>query len=329
LAVALAGVLAVSSAAQQTKQTTKYRIVGGWVNGSDPAFVTLACAAKWEAKKLGSTVTIRGPATFDVGKELASWDAMAVMKPDGVISLPGSPAAFIAPTKAFMKKGIPVVTADGALNKPVEYVRVAVDFSNASQLFMERVGTIMQGTGTLGIIALDPAGPVDLPRYVGGVKLLKAKYPNIKVAPVQYAGGDQVKAASQVSAMIVANPDLSVVFASNGPQGAGAASAILAAHKRGEIKLITYDATPVAVQGLKTGAFDAVIAASDWQRGILSVREIVNYLKKHGVHDGAVAPKKNPHLDLLPLKVLTKANVDTPAALKFETGASVCKALGS
>lgn len=329
VAAVLASVLTASSNAQQTsQQRTKYKIAGAFVATADPAFVTLACAAKWEAKRLGSTVTIEGPSTFDVGKEVEAWNALAVTNPDGVIGLPASGTAFLQPTTAFMKKGIPVVVADGANNKPVEYVQIMTDFSHASQLFMQTVSSAMQGSGTLGIIAEDPANIVDTPRYVGGVKLLEAKYPNIKVLPVVYGAADQAKSAAAASSMIVANPDLSVIFATNGPEGTGAASAILAAHKRGTIKLIAYDATPSAVHGLKDGAYNMVIASSDWRRGVLSVDEIVNYLNKHGVHDGPVAPKKaSHHVDLIPLKVLTKANVNTVGALKYETGGGVCTAL--
>lgn len=309
----LAGLLSTVSSANKTE---KYRIAGAYAVGSDPYWISLKCGAQAASKALGVDLTMQGPATADIPAEVATFDSLAVGKPDGMFVAPYSPTAFIASVKKAMSRGIPVITVDGSLAKKVEYKTVHTSYTGVGKLFFNALSSAMHGKGTLGIVAFSPpkSNPVDGLRYTAGLPLLKKKYPNIKVLPIQYAAADTSKAASIVSAMINANPEITAIYTTNGPQGAGAASAIRGARKSGKIALVSFDATPFEVAGLKSGAFQALISQAPFLEGQKTIQHLVAYLKTHP-NGGAVAP--GAKFVPTPLMVLTKKNVNTPLGKKF------------
>lgn len=313
--VVLAGVLASVTNATATK---KFRIAGVYAVGSDPYWHTLKCGAQAAANALGASLTMEGPATADVPQEVSTFNAMAVTKPDAMFVAPYSATAFIASTQQQMKRGIPVISVDAYLAKPVEYKTVHTSYSGIGQLFVKAVGGAMHGKGKLGVIGFGPAksNPIDGIRYSVGLPLLKKKYPNISVLPVQYGKADTTQTATIVSGLIRANPDLTAIFASDGPEAAGAATAIRATGKSGKIALVAFDGTPEEVAGLKSGAFTALISQSPYQEGYKTVQQLVAYLKAHS-SGGAVKPAK-AHFVPTPLMVLTKKNINSPASKQFE-----------
>jgi len=312
---ALAGALAAGISAQNTQ---KIKIAGVYAVGSDPYWHSLKCGAQAAASALGASLTMEGPATADVPQEVSTMNSMAVTNPNAMFVAPYSPTAFIAPTQQEMRKGIPVISVDGSLAKPVEYKTVHTSYAHVGKLFFQAMSAAMHGKGTLGIVAFSPAksDPIDGLRYSAGLPLLKKKYPNIKVLPVQYAAADTTKTATIVSAMIRANPDLTAIYTTNGPEGAGAASAIRATGKIGKIALVSFDATPEEVAGLKAGTFQELLSQSPFAEGYDAVAQLVAYLKAHPA-GGPVTPAK-AHFFATPLMVLTKANVNSALAMHFE-----------
>jgi ribose transport system substrate-binding protein len=314
-AAAVAGALAVAISAQSTQ---KIRVAGVYAVASDPYWHSLKCGAQAAAKSLGVSLTMQGPATADVPQEVSTMNSMAVTKPNAMFVAPYSPTAFIAPTQRQMRAGVPVISVDGSLAKPVEYKTVHTSYAHVGKLFFTAMSAAMHGKGTLGIIAFSPpkANPVDGLRYSAGLPLLKKKYPHIKVLPVQYAAADTTKTATIVSAMIRANPDITAIYTTNGPEGAGAASAIRATGKTGKIALVSFDATPEEVAGLKAGTFQALLSQSPYVEGRATVEQLVAYVKAHP-SGGSVSPAK-AHFYATPLMMLTKKNVNTKLAKQFE-----------
>jgi ABC-type sugar transport system substrate-binding protein len=91
--------------------------------------------------------------------------------------------------------------------------------------------------------------------------------------------------------------------------GDGLTSAVKAAGKSGKVKLVEFDAEPLQVQALKSGAIDALIAQDPDGIGQKAVSLAYQYLTGHksGIkkHYGTGAA------------IITKANVNTAAIKKF------------
>jgi ribose transport system substrate-binding protein len=179
-----------------------------------------------------------------------------------------------------------------------------------------RIAGLIGGKGELGIVAFGAGDPFETPRYSGLVKVIKAKYPNITVLPVQYAAADSNKAAQVVSGILAAHPNVKAIYATDGPMGQGAAAALRTAGKRGVIKLVSFDAEPALVTGLRKGSIDALYAQAPYIEGYNAMMSLVHYLRGAGASKKPVKPA-NPYYTPAPLKFITKADLSKPDTRKF------------
>jgi hypothetical protein len=106
---------------------------------------------------------------------------------------------------------------------------------------------------------------------------------------VQYDNFDPVKAQTILASGILAHPDLTLIIASTGPEGQGAAAAVAQAGKKGKIKILAFDA-------------------------------VVNYLRAHPA--GGPVPTGTAPTKLLSLGIITPATVNSPAAAGYEYSAT-------
>lgn len=139
--------------------------------------------------------------------------------------------------------------------------------------------------------------------------------PGIKLLPPQYADFDRNKAASATSALMLAHPDLRAIYAVSGPEGEGAAAAVKQAGKQGKVKVFAYDATPGEVAALKAGTIDALLAQAAGTIGSEAVKTLVATIKDNPT--GKAVQPMDPHDKYLPLKVLTKDNVDSSESAPY------------
>jgi ribose transport system substrate-binding protein len=130
---------------------------------------------------------------------------------------------------------------------------------------------------------------------------------------VEYSGFDVNTATTDIASLIIANPDLKLIIASNGPDGVGAAAAIKQAGREGEIALIAFDAVPAEVDELRAGTISALIAQDPFAIGETSVQELVDYLDAHP-DGGAVSPSGSK---TIPSFLLTGDNIDDPDSEKY------------
>ncbi|HTT92108.1 MAG TPA: substrate-binding domain-containing protein [Acidimicrobiales bacterium] len=282
----------------------------------DPYFITERCGAMAQAKSMGATLKWFGTASTAVANEFSLFNSAAVTNPSALVLAPFSNTGFSASVDSLMKKGIPVSLTGGNLTPAAGYQVVESNYTAGGELLASVIGKITGGTGTIAIIAQSTGNPPDAERYVGLEGMLKKDYPNLKVLAPQYGQASSATSASIASSLIVANPGLKLIYATNGPQAIGAASAIAAAGDTSKIKLVSFDSTPDQVNLIKEGKLVATVAQSPYYTAALGVKAVVSYLKSHP----AVAPVKPSGAAVIhtPLQLLTPANINTPLAKKFE-----------
>jgi ribose transport system substrate-binding protein len=280
-------------------------------DGADPFYLTMKCGATAAAKASNVNLNWQGPAAVDFQPELTTLNAVMQLHPQGLVLAPFDPNAFIQPVQQAMKAGIPVVTVDGSLSKPVEYENIRTNNIKAGHLAADALGQAIGGKGKILIVALSPGVTANTERATGFAAEIKAKFPNISLLPIQYPGGDANKASQDVAAAIQGNPDLKGVYTTYAIASNAAASAILTAHKRGQIKLVAYDADPNEVNELKTGVFDALVVQNPYQEGFDSVT-LVAKLVRHQISPSAVKYQAYPTS-----YIATRANINAPWLQKY------------
>jgi ribose transport system substrate-binding protein len=278
----------------------------------DPYYLTQHCGASAAAKANNATLTWQGVNSVDFAPEVTTFNAVVQKHPDAIVLVPFSSTAFVQPVRNAEKAGIKVVTDDAALTPSAELVTVHTNNLVLGALAADQMAKFLpHATGKVAIISFSSSVPVEVDRVDGFKNEVKAKYPKIDVVTVQYGGADSGKAASLMSSILTANPDLSGVFATDTNDAQGVASAILAAGKRGKVKLIGYDASPTEVQELKSGVYDALVAQDPYDVGYDAVRlaaRAAQGLYKTG--DGPFWVKTGG-------AVVTRANLSSPAVQHY------------
>ena len=133
--------------------------------------------------------------------------------------------------------------------------------------------------------------------------------------PIEYEAFDSTKAATIVSAWIIAHPDLKAIWAVSGPAAQGAVAAVQQRGLTGRVRIYAYDATPVEVAALKRGVISALIAQSPRAQGEQAVEALVGYLRRRSGR-GPVPAGRPQSVDVESL-LLTPANVDSPEGRRF------------
>jgi ribose transport system substrate-binding protein len=316
LGVALAAVLAATAtgtavAAERTAGASGPS--GAFVGADlpDPFYLTMKCGAYAAAKQFKVNLSWQGTNGVDFAPELTIFNATRQKKPAGIILAPFSPTAFISPVAATMKAKIPVVTVDGSLNKKVELQNIRTDNIKSGGLAAVGLAKALGGKGKVAVVSFSPDIPVQKDRVDGFKQTLAKSYPGVSVVSVEYGGADAGKSATVTAALLQANPDLNGIYATDTNDADGAASAIQAAGKRGQIKLVAYDATPKAVQGLKSGLFDGIVSQAPYDEGFQAVKTLAMVLS------GKTKQSKVPYLLKTGGAYIDSSNVNSASVKKY------------
>jgi ABC-type sugar transport system substrate-binding protein len=274
---------------------------------SDDFYVTMECGAQAEAKTLGVSLTVNGPADFSAPEQAPILNAVAASKPDALIVAPTDTKALNPELTRIANEGVKVVFVDTTTTDPsVAVSHITSDNTGGGKLAADSLATQIGGKGTVAVINVNPGISTTDARIAGFNAEMKAKYPNITVLATQYDNDSSATAASQVEADITAHPNLSGVFATNVLSAQGAATGIQHAGASGKVKVATFDAEPQQITALKSNTIQLAIAQSPYLEGQDGVEQAVNSLSGKPVSANIGTP----------LVAITQQNVNSASVQK-------------
>ncbi len=314
LAVAASAPVGASASAAPAARPLagQLHIAAAVADAADPFYLTMKCGAQAAARKLGVSLSWEGSASVDVGPELTTLDAVEQTHPNGIILAPFSPITFVQPVRQLMAHGTPVVTVDGSLAKKVEVENVHTQNYGAGEAAGRYLGRLLHGKGIVGVISFEPGIPVEAARVNGFLHVMKTQFPHVQILGTQYGHADSATSASITASLIEAHPGLSGMYVTDLTDASGAGSAIFAAHKRGTIKLVAYDAEPLEVRGLATGLFDALIAQDPYAEGYRAVTVLTQLLRHQ------ISRRSIPYYYPTGWTVITRQNAHAAAVRPYE-----------
>jgi ribose transport system substrate-binding protein len=274
-------------------------------------YITMACGAQAAAKKFGVDLTVQGPATYSLPQSLQVLNGVIQTHPEGVLLVPVDPTGLNAAVSTLKASKTPVVTVDGQLSEKLDIANLRSDNIAGGVAAADALGSAIGGKGTVAIEALAPTAVYNAQRVQGFQEEMKAKFPDVKLLDIQYDSGDKNKAAQNMSAVLTAHPDLAGIFGAQQTAGEGAVSAVAAAGLTGKVKVASYDADPSQVQGLRDGAYVALVAQAPYYEGYEGTKllgELISGTKK-------AADVK--YQQFTPVVAVTKDNVDDPKVTPY------------
>jgi len=277
----------------------------------DPFYTSMECGAEAAAKEFNVDLSWTGPTAWDIAQQQPFIDAALQSHPAGVVLAPTDSKALIATVKSLMDGGTPVVTVDAPIDEPVDLQSIQSNHYLGGVAAGKAMAQVTSGDGTYLVLGLHPGLPDIDARVRGFTETFPKDHPKAIILPVGYPETSATKAAELVSAAIQANPDLKGVYATHYAASVGAAAAILQAGKKGDIKVIAFDAAPEQVRDLKDGVYDALIVQEPYLMGYESVKTVAGVIRK------TIDKATIKHDNLLPFTIATRDNIADPDVSKY------------
>src|SRR5262245_38061220 len=301
----VAALLLVTAVPSQAKQAYTFGLVAKSQN--NPVFQAARVGAEQAAKDLGAkngiTIIIdwRTPNDEDAQKQAEAIEQLVLAGADGIAVSCSDANKLTDAINSAVKNGVPVATFDSDAPASKRFVTFGIDDVKCGEQVMTELAKIMDGKGTIAILAGNQNAP-NLQKRVQGVKNAAAKYPGIKIRDTYYHKETPQDAAAKVEQVMQANPDITgwamiggwPLFTDNALKW-----------QPGTVKCVSVDALPPELAYLRSGHVQLLLAQQCYEWGYRSVEHLINkvYLKKD-----PTAVK-----DVSPLQPVTKQDVDAYA----------------
>ena len=199
---------------------------------------------------------------------------------DALLCAPADSTAVASALTELKDAGVPVINFDTPVEDPnmVETI-IASDNTNAGYVVGKDVGEKIEDGAK--ILVLDsPRASACVQRYDGFIKALDESGKKYEIVNVLDGEGDQETYLGLVSDALVADPDLSVIFAVNDPSAMGAVNAIQQANVALENEIMVYgvDGNPDAKKMIKAGTMEGTGSQSPETLGYESMMSALDVL---------------------------------------------------
>jgi ABC-type sugar transport system substrate-binding protein len=284
---------------------------------NDSFYLTMECGAAVEARKLGISLTVVGPAQDTAADQLPLVQGVIVGNPDALIISPatgaassltaggsGSGSSLTQALYVAQENDTKVVFTDTSVaDGNIGASRITANNAAGGRAAADNLGRLLGGTGTVALITSPAAGAPGAARIAAFRSEMAARYPGITVLAPQSGADTPAAAAALVTGDLKADKGLAAVLALTQNTAQGAISALGKAHETGKVKLATFDASPFEMTGLTTGTIQLTIAQEPAVEGADAVDQAVN----------AVAGKKVVPYMSTPMIAITPQNMNTSA----------------
>jgi ABC-type sugar transport system substrate-binding protein len=283
-----------------------------------------------EAKKLGIKLLPPTNANSDSGKQITDVRNLISAGAEGLIVIANDSKAIIPALNYAKQKGVPVVSVDIGPDGGEVAMITRADNVGMGWIACRAMAKKIGGKGK--VLSLQGAFTSinGRDRTKGFHDCITKEYPNIQLIekPTDW---DPAKQVAAIQTVLTSDPDLKGIYS----QADWCLSATLAAIKQaghgakvgqpGHIYTISIDATPLAIKKIKEGVLDAGISQPldlYVKYGLQYLRQALNgkvFKPGSSGHGSKIINFNGNPMDLLPAKLVTKANSNDPTLWANQT----------
>lgn len=281
LVVGLAGCVPVAPAGQPVPDAptprSKIVVIGKSMN---PYWTNVEKGVVAAGADLDVDATLFVPPQENVAAQIQLMETYIAQHVTGIAIAPSNPEALEQVMRKATAAGIIVTTLDTPpVDGSVSSAYIGTDNYAAGRIAGETMARLLPGGGKVGIVRGSDTALNALQRTDGFRAAVIGK--SIEALPALNDREDAAVALQLSNSILLTHPDLAGaygVYAYNGPAWA---TAIGEARAAGEIKVVCFDATSDSINGIKTGAIDAIIAQREYDMGYNSV-QIIDLIRRKG-----------------------------------------------
>ena len=272
-----------------------------------------AIKAQRELKARGVDVDVMWQAPLredDRDYQMRVVENLVARRVSGICIAPLDSKALVPPINTAARAGIPVIVFDSAVksDKPISYI--ATDNYKGGVLGAEHLGKLLGGKGNVILLKYAIGSAATEEREAGFLDTLKAKFPNLKLISADQYGGATRETAYQVSQNLLNRHGRAAdgIFCPNETTTVGMVMALRNIGRAGgDVKLVGFDVGTSAVEAMKKGDVQGLVAQNPLRMGYDCVMTMVDHLQG----------KKVPAKIDTGVVLITPGNMDTAEMQKL------------
>ena len=248
-------------------------------------FQSTVQGAEKAAEELGVDLTVFDPQA-DATKQVTLVEDCIARNADGIIIDPIESGSLMGPIEQAEAAGIPMVTLDTAIDHPNILSLIGVKQYETSREFGRYVAGYIAGQmgGEAKVGLMIASSEVQIARRDGFVDALTSTLPDVEVVAEGDGRNILERATSEAENMLVANPDINVIYATGDPQLQGALAAGLSQNR--DIAFFGWDDIPAPfIPPLEDGRLVGFLSQSPDFNGEQGVRLLVRHLNGESIPD--------------------------------------------
>lgn len=219
------------------------------------------------AEFLGVNVEYTGTPENDITAEVRVFEEVAGQNPAGILATIINPDAFIEAINNAIDAGTPVVCfdADSPLSKRYSFVGTGNYY--AGVVAARYLGPLV-GEGKVAISSV-AAQLNHVQRRQGFIDTLAAEFPTVVTADnlIIDDQNNSTTAAEKMSALLIAEPEIKGIFATDALGAVGVGQAVREAGLSGQLPIIGFDYDEGTLDLIDSGELSATLAQGTWQMG--------------------------------------------------------------
>ena len=252
------------------------------------------------AAKYGVQADYVGPTALSLDEMIKYMETAIAQKVDGIATMALNAEAVKKPIADARAAGIPVVLVDTDSPESERNAYAGTSNYEAGKAAGEFMAKVTGGKAVIGILT----GRLDQPNLVQRVEgfreAIKA-YPDMKEVDIQPDDSDLQKAIQKTEAMLLAHPDITAFFGSEGFGAPALCKVIKEAGKAGEIAIVGFDDLDESLDCIREGVVNGVVVQKQYVMGYLALEYLLKIKQGQPV----------PDVTDTGVVLVTKENVDT------------------
>ena len=265
LALLLAGAALACSRSAGPARTTVAVVPKGQVH---VFWQTVRAGAEAAAKEAGVEMVWAAPQVeTDYTGQASIVEDFINRRVSALVLAPSHQKALVSVAERAADAGIPVVVMDSALDstRPVSYV--ATDNHQGGVLAAREMGRLLGGKGKVAVVGITAGSGSGLERESGFQETIQKEFPGIELLGLQYSDSDRSKALSVSEDFLSRAPDLAGMFGSNESAAVGVFRAVQNRGKKGQVKVVGFDASSDLLEALRDGTIEALVVQNPFRIG--------------------------------------------------------------
>jgi ABC-type sugar transport system substrate-binding protein len=307
LAAACGSSTKAGTAASGSAGTVK---VAAIIKGLDnPFFQSMEQGINAQAKTAGGSTTVQAATSItDTTGQADKLNALAgqdyscfIVNPISGTNLIQGIAQLAAKHETIVNIDNPIDAAAAKAANATPATYIGTDNVQAGQTAGQEMTKLLPSGGEVAAIAGIAGDATSNARVKGFTSGIGA---NLKLVQTVNANWDRQEALTQATNVLLAKPNLVGFFVANDDMGLGVAHAVANAHLTGKVKIISVDGIKDALEAVKAGQIDAVVAQYPYAIGSMGVQAC----------QAAAKGKTLPTDVKAPVALVTKVNADKAIA---------------